>query len=268
MQKKKGIKDFSLSAFKQEEETILTKKKQELHAFIEKELHTTYGIHKIIQEIIIFSNGLNSYFHNQEPWKSKDNEKFKTIIYSVLEGLFAIGIYLLPIMPEKMTILFSKLSIPHHNLTFSDALKTFTFSLAENDTYLFEKKEIKKEIEIPKEAEIMTASFPSITIDEFLKSVILVGEIKRVSDIPKSDKLYLFTVDFGSEGRREIAAGIKLFYQKEELLGKKTIFSFNLAPRKLCGITSHGMTLMAKNETEKPELIIISETVINGARIG
>lgn len=267
--KKKGMKDFSASAFKQKEERILTKKKQELHDFIEKELHTTYGIHKIIQEIIIFSNALNSYFHHQEPWKTKENERFQTIIYTVLEGLFAIGVYLSPIMPEKMAILFSKLSIPQHNLTFSDALHTtLTFSFAENDTYLFQKKEIKKEIEIPKEEVIMAPAFPPITIDEFLKSVILVGEIKEVADIPKSDKLYLLTVDFGTEGIREIAAGVKLFYQKEELIGKKTIFSFNLAPRKLCGITSHGMTLMAKNETGKPELIIIPETVINGTRIG
>lgn len=266
--KKKGIKDFSAPTSKGEEERMLQKKKQELYDFIEKELHTTYGIHKIIQEIIIFSNALNSYFHHQEPWKSKDEEKFKTIIYSVLEGLFAIGVYLLPIMPEKMAVLFSKLSLDHNNLTFSDALKTFIFSLTENETYLFQKKEIKKEIEIPKEAEIMNPSFPPITIDEFLKSVILVGEIKKVSEIPKSDKLYLFTVDFGTEGIREIAGGVKLFYQKEELLGKKTIFSFNLAPRKLCGITSHGMTLMAKNETGKPELIIIPETVLNGTRIG
>ena len=50
---------------------MLQKKKKELYDFIEKNFYTTYGIHKIIQEIIIFSNALNSYFHHQEPWKSK-----------------------------------------------------------------------------------------------------------------------------------------------------------------------------------------------------
>ena len=251
--------------------TLIQEKGLALYAFIEREMATTYSIHKIIQEIIIFSNALNSYFHNQEPWKIKEESHFKSVIYTVLNGLFRIGGFLFPIMPTKMSELLAKIGIEQKTLRWQDLKESPRFSLKENDSYLFKKIEQEKEIGTTNEEKKEEPKQPitdQITIEEFLKSIILVGEIKSVSPIPKSEKLYLFEVDFGSHGFRHIAAGVKLFYQPQELIGKKTIFSFNLAPRSLCGMTSHGMTLMAKNKAGKPELINIPDEIENGTRIG
>jgi methionine--tRNA ligase beta chain len=98
--------------------------------------------------------------------------------------------------------------------------------------------------------------------------MILVGKIIQVDDIINSEKLYYLTVDFGSEGIKKIASGIKLYYKKEDLIGVQTIFSFNLEPRALCGVVSSGMILMAKDISGVPQLIKISDGVVSGARIG
>jgi methionyl-tRNA synthetase len=129
---------------------------------------------------------------------------------------------------------------------------------------LIEKKEDVVMTKTKKEEPI----FPHISFDEFNKSVVLVGKIIVVEDIPKSDKLYYLTVDFGQFGKKKIASGIKQHYQKDQLLEVNTIFSFNLAPRSLCGVVSEGMILMVKNKEGIPELIRISDNVLCGTRLG
>lgn len=242
---------------------------------IKKELETNYFIAKVIQGIMLYLNKLNAYFHAEQPWKLKDEKRFEQIMSVIFHGIRQIGIFLLPIMPVKMGELLNKLSIDENTITFSDAKNIWNidFLLPKNSDYLFTKYQEKKEIDlinnaIKQEKLPSQKSFPIITFDEFLKTVILVGKIITVEDIPQSEKLYLMTVDFGEYGIKKIAGGIKQFYSKDQLINKKTIFSYNLAPRKLCGIESEGMTLMAKNKDNKPELIEILDTVSQGTRIG
>ncbi|MCX7966198.1 MAG: methionine--tRNA ligase subunit beta [Syntrophorhabdaceae bacterium] len=105
-----------------------------------------------------------------------------------------------------------------------------------------------------------------ITLEEFLKVDLRVAEIKACEDIKGADKLYKLTIDAGEV--REIVAGIKQYYTKEELIGKKIVIVANLEPRKLKGIISHGMLLAASNEDKSSiVLLTLDRDIPNGSRI-
>jgi len=106
----------------------------------------------------------------------------------------------------------------------------------------------------------------NITFDDFKKVELKVAQIKECEDIPGADRLYKLTIDAGEE--RQIVAGIKLHYTKEELMGKKIIIVANLEPRALRGITSHGMLLAASNEDKSAVVLIAPDKDIpNGASV-
>lgn len=96
-----------------------------------------------------------------------------------------------------------------------------------------------------------------------------VAEIKNVEDIENADKLWKLTIDVGEIGERTICAGIKAFYSKKELMGRKIVYFSNLKPRKLKGIESQGMLLAASSEDHSKVVLIAPEKSIeNGSRIG
>lgn len=96
-----------------------------------------------------------------------------------------------------------------------------------------------------------------------------VAEIKSVEEIENSDKLYKLTLDVGEIGERTICAGIKEFYKKNDLIGKKIIYFSNLKPKKLRGVESQGMLLAAANpEHSKVVLISPEKDIENGTKIG
>lgn len=228
------------------------------------------NILKITQLVMGYLNQLNAFFHHQQPWKETDMNKFKSIMSIISYGLFQVGILLLPIMPTKMKQLLEALGVKPEDHYFENSvnMNNRLFLFKQLKDYIF-KKYIKIEsILEKKEEQKAEASFPVISFEEFIKTVILIGKIITVDDIAKSDKLYYLQVDFGVHGIKKIVSGIKQYYKKEELINTKTLFSFNLAPRSLCGVMSEGMILMAKNNHNIPELIKISEQVIEGTRIG
>ncbi len=86
------------------------------------------------------------------------------------------------------------------------------------------------------------------TIEEFRKLELRVGEIKEVNDHPDADRLYVIIVDLGDK-TKQVVAGIKNSYQKEDLVGKQVVVVDNLEPAVLRGIESQGMLLAASDET-------------------
>jgi len=74
-----------------------------------------------------------------------------------------------------------------------------------------------------------------------------VGEVLEIEDVPGADKLYKLKIDLGTE-TRTLVAGLKEYYTKEELEGKRCIVFCNLEPKKLKGIVSKGMILAAVND--------------------
>ena len=85
--------------------------------------------------------------------------------------------------------------------------------------------------------------------------------------VPKTDKLLQLTIDTGID-RRTIVSGIAEYYTAEEMVGKQICILANLAPRKIRGIESKGMILMARQGDGKMRFITPQEILANGACIG
>jgi methionyl-tRNA synthetase len=105
-----------------------------------------------------------------------------------------------------------------------------------------------------------------ITIDDFAKIELRVGQVRVAERVPKSDKLLRLEVDIGTEVR-QVLAGIAEAYAPETLVGRKVVIVANLAPRKLRGYESNGMIVAASLEGGKPVLASFLEEVDVGARL-
>jgi len=86
-----------------------------------------------------------------------------------------------------------------------------------------------------------------VTFDEFKKLEIKTAKILEVDDHPDADKLYVVKVDLGGE-QRQVVAGIKPSYSKEELVGMTVAVVANLEPATIRGVESAGMILAATDE--------------------
>lgn len=99
---------------------------------------------------------------------------------------------------------------------------------------------------------------PTINIEDFAKLDLRVAEIKEAEEIEGADQLYKLIISLGDE-TRTICSGIKEYYTKEELKGKKIIVLTNLKPRKLRGIESQGMLLAAEDKETNTCILITPE---------
>ncbi len=88
-----------------------------------------------------------------------------------------------------------------------------------------------------------------ISIEDFRKLELRIGQIKTVEDHPNADRLYVISVEVGDK-IKQLVAGIKGFYQKEELVGKSVVVVDNLEPAILRGVESQGMLLAASDEND------------------
>jgi methionyl-tRNA synthetase len=106
-----------------------------------------------------------------------------------------------------------------------------------------------------------------ITIDDFVKVDLRVGQVVSAERVKGADKLLHMKVDIGEEQPRTIVAGIAESYPPEQMLGRKVVIVANLQPRKLRGIESNGMIVAASLEGGKPVLAGFLEDVPVGARL-
>ncbi len=105
-----------------------------------------------------------------------------------------------------------------------------------------------------------------ITIDDFLKVELRVGQVKVAEKVKGADKLLRMEVDLGTE-TRQIVAGIAKAYDPEKLVGRKVVIVANLQPRKLRGLESNGMIVAASLEDGLPVLAGFLEDVPVGAKL-
>ncbi len=89
----------------------------------------------------------------------------------------------------------------------------------------------------------------NISIDDFKKLEIKIGEIMSAEKVPETDKLLKLTVNFGEENTRQIVSGISMYFEDPQtLVGKKCAFATNLEPRNIKGLESQGMILAVSGE--------------------
>jgi methionyl-tRNA synthetase len=107
---------------------------------------------------------------------------------------------------------------------------------------------------------------PTIVYDDFAKLDLRVGKVLTAEKMPKSDKLLRFTIDLGVE-QRTILSGIAKHFAPEDLIGRQVTVVANLAPRKMMGVESHGMILMAEDAEGKLHFINPENAIPPGSTI-
>ena len=117
------------------------------------------------------------------------------------------------------------------------------------------------------EAAVVTPQKEECTFDDFGKMDIRTATVLEAERVPKTDKLLKLTIDTGID-KRVIVSGIAEEYAPEDMIGKQICILANLAPRKIRGIESKGMILMARQNDGKMRFITPAETLCNGAEIG
>jgi methionyl-tRNA synthetase len=149
--------------------------------------------------------------------------------------------------------------------------------LGRSTTAAIEEKKIEEKSEKKVDAPALAASTPApkpaatvpdgkISIEDFAKVELRVGQVKVAERVKGADKLLRLEVDLGTEVR-QVVAGIAEAYAPEALVGRKVVIVVNLAPRKLRGLESNGMIVAASPEGGKPILASFLEDVPVGTRL-
>lgn len=118
-------------------------------------------------------------------------------------------------------------------------------------------KKVKEEIE----------GITYLEFETFMKVNLRVGRIVNVEDHPNADKLYVVRLDDGTDDGRTICAGLKAYYEPEEMEGKLVVFVENLKPRPLRGVTSEGMMLAADDGNDGVRLVTIDGEIAPGSQV-
>ena len=214
----------------------------------------------------------NKYLADTEPWKiyKTDPKRVETILYNALEICAKLSYLMEPFMPHKAAELRKMLNLDAALWTdIADRPLLQTGHVLGEAALLFEKMEeevIVKQIEKlnatksenSKTEKIVTPLKAETTFDDFSKMDLRVGTIIAAEKVAKADKLLKLTIDTGID-QRTVVSGIALHYSPEEIIGQQVTLLANLAPRKLKGIESAGMILMAEDENGK--LIFIQPTI-------
>jgi methionyl-tRNA synthetase len=120
--------------------------------------------------------------------------------------------------------------------------------------------------ESPKKENEMVEIKPEIVFDDFAKIDLKVGTILSAEKVEKADKLLKLDIDLGFE-KRTIVSGIAMHFKPEDIIGKQVVVVANLAPRKMRGIESNGMILMAEDKEGKLHFVSPDSMITNGSNI-
>jgi methionyl-tRNA synthetase len=222
----------------------------------------------------------NKYLAETEPWKVvKENparvETIMNIALQIAANLAILSEPFLPFTSEKLRKQLGLNETTWAETGGADLLPVGT--LIGESSLLFEKieddaieKQVQKLQESKRMNELENVKVPTlketIQYDDFAKMDIRIGTILEAEKLPKSDKLLKFLIDDGFE-KRTILSGIAKHFSPEEMIGKQITFLANLAPRKMMGIESNGMILMAENRDGSLALLQPHKEVWNGGPV-
>ncbi len=222
----------------------------------------------------------NRYLTEAEPWKifKSDPERVQTILNVCLQVCAGLAVLGDPFLPFTSAKLREMLNLEMHSWDEGgkgDLLPAgHTISKAE---LLFEKIEdeqvqaqVDKLLETRKnniEKQEATPLKDTVSFDDFIKMDIRTATVTAAEKVPKTKKLLKLSVDTGVD-ERTMVSGIAEFYAPGEIVGKKVLVLANLAPRKIKGIESHGMVLMAENKHGELSFVVPDKTFDNGSIVG
>jgi methionyl-tRNA synthetase len=269
--------------FKKEDEICLEEIKKSADNI--RALILQYKLRDALFELMNLARTGNKFLADQEPWKvhPKDPVRVGTVLYVSLEITAALAYLMEPFLPATSDKLLKMLNLTtkkwndfYGKRILSEGHKLGTSGL------LFEKiedeiieKQLKK-LEETKSAntvaskEVSTNTVapakPPTSFDDFQKMDIRIGTILTAERVPKTDKLLKLTIDTGID-QRTVVSGIAEFYDPEKIIGQQVSILVNLEPRKIKGIESQGMILMAEDSTGKLAFVAPSVPVVNGGSV-
>jgi methionyl-tRNA synthetase len=220
----------------------------------------------------------NKYLAETEPWKliKTDEDKVKTILNIALQISASLSIILEPFLPftsEKIRKILAIDKIAWDDLGNHDLLKAgHKIGKAELLFAKIEDKEVEYQVNkllATKEQNKEESHEPvkdEISYDDFMKMDIRSGVILEAEKVPKTKKLLKLKVDTGVD-QRTVVSGIAEYFKPEEIIGKQVSLLLNLAPRKIRGIQSQGMILMAEDKNGKLYFVAPQENIKPGALI-
>lgn len=237
-----------------------------------------------ITEIFALFKRCNKYIDETMPWalaKEEDKQdRLATVLYNLIEGINIGASLIEPFMPET-----SKKILEQINGTaraFDDMTEFGKYQsgnkVTEKPEILFARMDVKEvmekvsEIEAAQKAEAAGEKYPEvekkpeISIDEFDKIQIQVGEVLKCEPVPKAKKLLVSQIKIGAE-TRQIVSGIAKYYKPEEMVGKKVAVITNLKPCKLCGVESQGMILAAGDDEGNLSVVTVDKDIVAGSEI-
>lgn len=240
-----------------------------------------------LEEVWKLIRRTNKYVDETTPWilgNEGNTERLNTVLYNLCESLRIVSILIKPFMKNTSEEIKRQLGLSEESASWESAVKwgvTVPGQKVVKGEALFPRLDIKKELVRLNEANDKLISERSkrtkaketkpvveeefITIDEFDKIKLKVAEVVSVEDHPNADKLLVLKLKLGDE-TRQVVSGIKKYYNKEELVGKKVVVVTNLKPIKLRGVESHGMVLAAECDG-KLTLVSTLEDIPSGAQI-
>lgn len=246
-----------------------------LDAFCES-LRSLHLRNALLQLMEITSYG-NQFLQMHEPWKlqKEDPESVKVIMNTCLQIVTALSIAIYPFMPFTSEKLRKMLNLD--SINGESELLDLLNQLCEGEhlipvghqigeaVHLFSRisdEQIEEEIEILQSAgktkQVTEEQIPEIkeNIDfgVFDSLDLRTGTVVAAEKVPKTDKLLKLEIDLGFE-RRTIVSGIAQHHKADEVIGKKVTVVANLAPKKLRGILSNGMILMAEDQNGRLEFV-------------
>jgi len=238
-----------------------------------------YRFREALAELMNLARLGNKYLTDKEPWKifKTDPEKVKEILnvsLQIVANLSVLSEPFLPFTAKKLQDMINLKGLCWDDCGNTDLLKPgHKLNKAE---FLFERiedsvieEQVQKLLNTKKENEMNTAAKPAketIEFDDFVKVDIRTGTILEAEKVAKTKKLLKLKIDTGID-QRTVVSGIAEYYNAEDIIGKKVSILVNLAPRKLRGIESQGMILMAEDSEGKLCFVSPTEDVKNGSEI-
>lgn len=217
-------------------------------------------LREALRSALSLSSELNKYFQDKKPWEASDEERRRTL-YTAANVLRSLSLMLWPFIPSS-----AEKALKFLGLERSGWEGIRDFSLKEGHKIkagiLFEKIDVSRLKGIKEQDDMISMVDGVIPFKEFQKVQLCTGTILNVREHPNADKLYVVEVDLGSE-KRQILAGLRNVYTKEELQGRQVIVVKNLETKEMRGLKSDGMLLSAEDGT----LLMPEKRTKNGSKI-
>jgi methionyl-tRNA synthetase len=249
-----------------------------------------YKFRDALFEVIDLSRKGNQYMQKKEPWivakQLETNPAAQKLIdnsmHLCLQLTANLSILINPFLPNTATTMLHMMKVVEKMLNWENAGKLKLLSVGYSlrpPQLLFRKiedTEISEQIEKLKKGLMTqpaennpaaaTTVKPTIQFEDFAKIDLKIGTIVAAKKVEKADKLLELSVDLGFE-TRTIVSGIALHFQPEEIVGKQVTVVTNLAPRKMRGIESNGMILMAEDSNGKLHFVNPADAIPPGAQV-